>query len=231
MKKLLVMLSLVGLTGVALAEKPVFDEPTQPVDIQCDLTCVVYDWDFALGDHGFTTAACDTGGVPTWEYGATTYIPGAPGNVWATVLNDDYASNSGEGLVSPTFFVDESTSLMEIYHYWDIETNYDGCNVTVNGNVIHPMMSYSVAQLSTSTSYYAYCVDLEPGWTGHEEVWTHSCFDLSQFATHDIEVEFDFGSDRSVTYPGWYIAYVKIGSSNGSPVEVDTWGMIKGMFR
>ncbi|MCK4303005.1 MAG: hypothetical protein KAY24_02065 [Candidatus Eisenbacteria sp.] len=231
MRRLIVLFVLAGLTGVAFAEKPVFDEPDQPIDIQCDLTEVVYDWDFATGDHGFFTELCEVGGVTAWEYGATTYIAGAPGNVWGTVLNDDYPNETGDGLISPSFLVDESTVLMEIFHYFDIETNYDGCNIVVNGIVITPMTGYSVPEISTSPNYYAWCVDMEPGWTGHNAVWAYSCFDLSQFMDQEVRFSLEFGSDDSVNYPGWYIAYIKVGNAGGTATDGDTWGAIKSMFR
>ena len=172
--------------------------------------CGIYDWDFAISDHGFTTTMCDLYGVPVWEYGSTVIIPGAPGDVWGTVLNGEYYDESGEGLLSPPFVVGDSF-VMEIHHYFDIETNYDGCNVSVDGNVITPMAGYTVPELSPSASFYAMCVDLEPGWTGHDAVWIWSLFDLSPFIGQEIQVEFDFGSDASVTYRGWYIASVWVG--------------------
>ncbi len=231
MRNVVVLLALVSLTGIALADKPVFNDPDQPIDVQCNLTNVVYDWDFASGDHGFGSMLCEVGGALSWEYGATSYIPGAPGNVWGTTLNADYPDNTGHGLVAPPFLVDESTVLMEIHHYFDIETNFDGCNVSVNGNVIMPMVPYSVPQISTSTSYFAFCVDMEPGWTGHDANWVYSCFDLSAFIGQNIMVSLDFGSDSSVTYPGWYIAYIKVGNPDPVANDGDTWGTIKNMFR
>jgi bacillopeptidase F (M6 metalloprotease family) len=74
-------------------------------------------------------------------------------------------------------------------------------------------------------------VDLEEGFTGHNATWGWDCFDLSQFMDQEVVLCFDFGSDSSVTYPGWYIAQVRVGSDSPSPVEGETWGQIKGMFK
>ncbi len=236
MRAILSVLAVIAMTGAAFAG----DVPQDPVgpapDIACDFGCITYDWDFAVGDHGFTAPyACDTGGLPVWQYGPTTYVPGAPGDVWGTILNADYPSEAGDGLLSPPFEVNESACLMEILHYVHIETNYDGGNVTVDGQVIPPMAGYP-AVISTSTGFYAWCVDMEEGFTGNgysgpSEAWTLRCFDLSQFLGMTIQVEFDFGSDSSVVYPGWYIAYVKIGSVDPSAVDGETWGAIKGLFK
>jgi hypothetical protein len=67
------------LNSPAQAEKQFY--PTEPLEgprVPCGLTTIIYDWGFATVDHGFTTATCDDQGVPTWEYGSTTYVPDAP---------------------------------------------------------------------------------------------------------------------------------------------------------
>ena len=171
---------------------------------------------------------CDDGGVPVWEYGE---IPDAPiGNVWVTQLYNPYPSDAGEGLLSPAFMVDESTYLIEVEHAYVTESDYDGCNVKANGEVIHPMEGYPVDEISASTSYYAWCVDGQPGFTGVVDDWVISCFDLSAFTGQEVELRFDFGSDSSVQNAGWIIRYVRVG---GGVVANDgtTWSAVKGLYR
>jgi bacillopeptidase F len=152
------------------------------------------------------------------------------------VLAGNYPNNAGEGLVSPAFFVTPDSDYMEILHYVHVESNFDGCNVSVNGTVIPPTNGYTHT-ISTSTSYYAYCVNGEPGWSGTgfsgpAQVWLQQCFDLSAFTGQEIQVEFDFGSDSSVSYPGWYLAYVKVGSLEPPiPNDEGTWGRLKSLYR
>jgi hypothetical protein len=235
MRTLFTVFGILALTGVAFAGNPPLQDVAVQSSVPCNLQAVCYDWDFAVGDQGFTTATCDpTGGIAVWEYGATS-APGAPGNVWGTVLNGNYPSDAGDGLVSPMFEVNDACHLMEILHYVHIESNYDGGNVSVDGVVIPPTDGYP-ATISTSTSYYAFCVDLEEGFTGNgfsgpSEDWVARCFDLSGYIGQTIQVEFDFGSDSSVTYPGWYLAYVKVGTDQVVPVETSTWGNIKELYR
>lgn len=231
MKALLSLVCLLFVAGVAMAGSPPAAEPTQPAQVPCNLPAVAYNWDFADADHGFTTIACDSDGLPVWAYGTTGFIPGAPGAVWGTVLNANYPNQAGEGLVSPEFMVDNSAYLMEVYHWFQIENNYDGGNVSVNGTVITPMGGYT-STISTSTSYYAWCVDMEQGFTGSTNpVWRTDCWDLTALIGQTISVEFDFGSDSSVTYPGWYLASVKIGGEGIIPVEGASWGSIKNLYR
>jgi len=87
--------------------------------------------------------------------------------------------------------------------------------------------------ISTSTSYYAYCVDLELGFTDDTlNQWIVDCWDLSAYMGQTIQVSFDFGSDSSVTYPGWYLAYVKVGTTEMAlPTESKTWGSLKSLYK
>lgn len=231
MKALFTLVGLLFVAGVAVAGTPPYAEPVQPAQVPCDLPAVAYNWDFADGDQGFTTTMCDTDGLPVWEYGVTGYIPDTPGAVWGTVLAANYPNQAGEGLVSPEWMVDASSYLMEVYHWFRIETNYDGGNVSVNGQVVAPIGGYT-STISTSTSFYAWCVDMEPGFTGSTlNPWRTDCWDLSAFAGQMISVEFDFGSDSSVSYPGWYLGSVKIGGEPGVPVEPSSWGTIKNIYK
>lgn len=236
MRGIVLLLGLLLVANVAFAGN---DDQADVPDAErdaCNLPYVAYDWDFDVSNHGFTPVTCDnTGGLPVWAWGLESTIPGSPGNVWATVLNGNYPANAGQGLLSPPFEVTTSSYLMEISHYVHLETNYDGCNVSVDGTVITPTNGYP-AQISTSTAYYAYCVDLERGWTGNgfsgpSQVWLQQCFDLSAYIGETIQVEFDFGADSSVQYPGWYLAYVKIGGDTPIPVEEASWGQIKAIYR
>jgi hypothetical protein len=204
----------------------------------CNFTDVCYVWDFAESDHGFTPVICDDG-APVWEYGATTFVPGAPGNVWGTVLEGDYVANSGDGLLSPAFTVQAGVcDYLEVRHYIHTErfsetsTLWDGCNVTVNGIVIPPAEGYSGVASTAAT-----CVGGEEAWGGLSgngpiRTWGRACFDLSQFNGETIQVSFDFGSDGSVYYPGWYLAYVKVGTTD-LPIgtENQTWGTLKSLYR
>jgi hypothetical protein len=222
-----------SLVVVLIMASSAFAEKQEPQSsprlmVPCGLNTITYDWDFSQGDMGFTASICDPAGGPAWEWGAST-IPGAPGNVWGTVLSGSYANNTGDGLISPSFTVDVGTELVEVYHYYDIETNYDGGNLIVDGQVVPPYGGYD-GVISTSTSYYAYCTDLEEGFTGHDQMWRTDCFDLTPFMGQTVQLEFDFGSDSSVTYPGWYLGWVKVGTQV-VPDEKFSWGYIKGLYR
>ena len=229
MRTLIFLMLCICVAGVAAADKPVFDAP-QPLRIPCGLNNVVYDWDFAAGPQDFTTGPCDDQGAPVWEHGATNHIPGAPGEVWGTILAGDYPINAGEALVSPLFTVSAEAYLMEIVHYYDAENLWDGGNVTVNGQVIHPLGGYP-GLINVPGGWYAWCVDFENGFTGLNSGWLTSCFDLSAYLGQTIQVSFEFGSDNTFVEAGWYIASVKIGNDDPVTNERRSWDAVKSLYR
>ena len=244
MRVLVAILSLCVLVGVAAAQdagQKSVQDPVTITRIDCNFESVWGVGNFGTDDGGFTAAPCEPNGLPVWEWGVSTYVPAPPApygpNVWGTVLNGPYNNNSGDGLISPIPIAIEVgvNELVELVHYVDIETNFDGCNVVVvdgsgGETILQPMAGYP-ATISTSTTYYAYCVDLEPGFTGHDATWTTACGDLSPWDGQEIQIRLDFGSDSSVTYPGWYLAGYTFGTDVSTPVEQESWGTIKGLYR
>ncbi len=194
--------------------KPVLTPQPAPPRESCSLLQMTHDWDFSLGRQGFHSFPCDASGIDIWEWGHSS-IPGAPETVWGTIIQEDYPNEAGAGLRSPGFLVTEETGRVEVHHYFETEYGYDGCNVTVwpQGTVLEPVGGYSVPQVSSSGSYYAWCVDGEPGWTGSSGGWRVDCFDVSAWDGQEIAIELDFGSDASVTAAGWYVSRVRVGSS------------------
>ena len=217
-------------------------EPVEEDGSVCNFFSVCYDWNFATGDHGFLPAPCDaSGAAAVWQYGLESMVPGSPGNVWATVLNGDYVNSAGEGLLSPAFEVTPECAWMEVKQFIYCEgyttgsgNIYDGCNVTVDDIVIPPVEGYTGVCNSGSPA----CVYQEEVFAGNVtdgvpiRTWGRSCFDLSQFMGMTIRVRFDFGSDSSVTRPGWYLEYVKIGNTDQPvPTEDTNWGNLKALYR
>jgi hypothetical protein len=202
------------LFGVSAATaKPVIDPIAQPAAVSCSMPFTSYDWDFNAGNQGFYRIACASAGASAWQWGYTTIIPGAPGRVWGTVLDANYPENAGDGLRSPSFVVTPQSRFVEVYHYFDTEYGYDGCNVSALGTtsqILTPMGGYTVSAISVPTGYYAYCVDGEPGWTGPDATWRVDCFDLFSMMGQPVTLEFDFGSDSSIQARGWYLSRVRV---------------------
>jgi len=233
MKTVLTTLCILAVATMALAEKPVIPSGDwTPARIACPFEVVTYDWDFAQGDQGFTTSVCDdTGGAPVWAHGTDANFPAT---VWGTVLNGDYISDAGEALVSPEFMVDTSTNLVQVTHFFEFENSYDGGNLMVNGTVVAPMDGYNDDELSDSVNYYAFCVDGQPGLTDDPLVpyeMITSCFDLSAFEGETVSLEFQFGSDSSVTYLGWYLGGVKVGGTEPVGTTDASWDAMKALYR
>ena len=229
MRSIIVALFCLLFAFTAAAEKPTF-ETQPPSRIPCGLSNVLYDWDFADGPQDFSTSSCDDQGVPVWEHGATSFVDGAPGNVWGTVLEGDYPTDSGQALISPPFTVSAETSLLEIFHYYDAEDLWDGGNVKVNGNLLPPQVGYP-GIINIPGDWYAWCVDFQAGFTGLNSGWLTSCFDLTAYLGQTIQVSFEFGSDDTFVEAGWYLASVKVGNDSPVATQSQTWSGLKSFYR
>ena len=208
-----------------------------PVPACCPFENTVYMVDFNM-DPEFWLLPC--GGAPVWQWGpydgfapevACDDIPVT--HYLATVLGGNYVTGAGEIAAVGPFFIDQFSTCLELCHFVDTENAYDGGNVKVSMDggatwvLIAPSDGYPG---STNTS--PFCIPGEPAFTGHiMSTFERDCFDLSQFIGMEIIVGFHFGSDSSVVYPGWYIKWLKIGSSDSSPVEDSSWGNIKALYR
>ncbi len=214
--------------------------PPPPPEPCCPSEYVCYVVDFNYDYGGAMPVVCGIGPIP-WQWGAPIGIPatacdGVPvTDVWGTNLTGDYPVQTGEGLVIGPFDINVLCDCMELCHFYDIETGYDGGNVkvSIDGGVtwtlVYPFGGYD--DILDSTSFIAECVAGEEVFTGHMTVFQRDCFDLTDYHGQSIMIGFFFGSDSSVTYPGWYLKWVKIGSDEYSPVEDATWGSIKAMYR
>jgi hypothetical protein len=235
MKKLLLAVCVLALTVPALAKDPgVVDGSTTRVACD-DFVTECWVWDGTQ-----TYEPCDSGGTPVWRYGTPYGIPmtdcyGDPiGEVLATVLQGDYLDDVGERAILGSFDVTADCYLVEICHYYDIENSYDGGNVEVHDGtgwvVVDPVGGYPDTELSDSDYYYAWCVDGQPGFTDDVPIFVADCFDLSAYVGSTVQIAVKFGSDSSVTYPGWYISSVKAGAPSSTPTLDRTWGAIKSMY-
>ncbi|HDM90477.1 MAG TPA: T9SS type A sorting domain-containing protein, partial [candidate division WOR-3 bacterium] len=104
--------------------------------------------------------------------------------------------------------------------YYNIESYFDGGNVKISadgGNtftILTPFDGYPEDEVYSGNCF----IPGEPAFSGTYVAWRKDYFDLSDYAGDTVIIAFDFGSDNSVTYAGWYINWVKIWST--VPVEV-----------
>lgn len=208
------------------------EEPCCPTPYHC------YVIDYNDVD-AFTTLPCN--GAAVWQWGPCGLPPDVAcddvpvTNLLGTIIGANYPVSAGEIAVAGPFFISvaEHCYCMELCHYYDIETNWDGGNVKVSTDggatwtLVYPASGYPG---STNTS--PLCIPSEPAYTGHPPfAFIRDCFDLSDFDGAEILVGFFFGSDSSVTYPGWYIKWLKIGGEQFTPVEDHSWSLIKSLYR
>jgi hypothetical protein len=164
-------------------------------------------------NNGQWVANPPTGG---WEWGAPTYASGpaahSGNNVWGTVLAGPYGDNACYTLtLSLGLVVHSDTARMEFWGWYSIEgdaTAWDGCNfkVSVNGGSTWQQVSPTPAYDDQATSTDNACIPGEPSWNGTTvgASWRHFTVPLGSFIGQTPVFRFSFGSDGSVTYPGFY---------------------------
>ncbi|MBD3348267.1 MAG: hypothetical protein GF400_03595 [Candidatus Eisenbacteria bacterium] len=178
-------------------------------------------WVWGAADPDIPQVACDD--VPVTHILGTT-VPGAYP-----------ASTGGIAYIGP-FDITEDCSCLELCHYYDFESGYDGGNVKVSTDggatwvQIDPADGYD--DVLDSTYYIAECVADEYVFTGDSVTFVRDCFGLEDFIGQQVLVGFFFGSESYATSDlGWYIKWAKIGGDEVSPVENTTWGSIKSLYR
>ncbi len=164
---------------------------------------VDYTENFETNNGGF--AANPATGA--WEWGTPTYGPPTAHsgtNLWGTVLGGNYENDADWSLYTPEYIAASDNPVLTFWHWYDIETGWDGGNVAIStdgGNtwtVIQPEGGYPHDNITGLGG--------EPGYTGHDATWLPAMFVLNGVtAGTAFRIRFRFGSDGSVTYPGWYI--------------------------
>ena len=163
-----------------------------------------------------------------WQWGIPTNGPASAYSgvkLWGTVINANYPNGSNFTLDTPVpFFIESPLAELEFWHWYYIESSWDGGNVKVSTDggtswtVITPLTGYTGTANSANPLYP------EPIFTGSgQQYWELAEFDLSGFVGQSILIRWHFGSDGSVQYPGWFIDNVSI--SGG---EIPTQGWLEG---
>ena len=232
----------VGVDGAQGAFDAIYiGESTWPP--QCcpfDYTCYEIDFNDPASETAWYPIDCGLGPIP-WQWGVPVGVPTLAcddvpvTNVLATVLAGNYPISRGQGAVIGPFDLTPLCSCLELCHYYDIESGFDGGNVKISLDggatwiLVYPDLGYD--DILDSTSYIAECTWGEQVFCGHLTAFRRDCFDLTDYVGNTILVGFFFGADSSVTYPGWYIKWVKIGGDEYSPTEKTSWGFIKALYR
>jgi len=171
-------------------------------------TAVIFEWveDFESTNGNFVPAPV-TG---AWEWGVPTSGPGAAHSgtqLWATILAGEYTNTANWTLTSQDYYeATQDNPLISFYHWYDIESYWDGGNVkysTDNGAtwlLLYPAGGYDDVASTANSG-----IPAESCFTGHPAVWEAEEIIIPVTSGQNFKLRFHFGSDGSVTYPGWYI--------------------------
>ncbi|MBN1619187.1 immune inhibitor A [candidate division WOR-3 bacterium] len=159
-----------------------------------------------------------TGTASVWQWGAPTSGPGSAHsgtNVWATVLAGNYPNSANAQLTTPGITLPADMSVAECFFWmwWDTEASYDGGNMKISTDGTTFNIFNGVTPAYTGTGNTSNPLNGQAIWTGHVagmNAWNQYDMDLSSYGGQTIWLQWDFGSDGSVAYPGFYIDDVTI---------------------
>ncbi|MGC8913436.1 MAG: S8 family serine peptidase [Thermoplasmata archaeon] len=214
-------------------------------DVRCAISRVIAGTETIFFTDDFETdkgwTHMNTGGnnsIDEWQRG-TPSGTGAPAphsgsNVWATNLSGNYAATPyAAALVSPVLNLSDYDYVTMKYWQWvDIEGSslayYDGglIEITTDGNTwvqidepnVNPQPYYN----GTISSGYSNPLAGKNAFSGRVKTWVEVTVNLTNWAGNpSVKVRFNFGSDSSESYLGWYIDDVMlIGKKNMLLIEV-----------
>jgi hypothetical protein len=187
-------------TRLATDENPDNDGKTRVT-----LIGTVYAENFEANNGGYL-ANPSTG---AWAWGVPTSGPGNAHSglqLWATVLNGDYANNANWKLTSISFIACTNNPMLKFWHWYNMESGWDGGNVKIstdNGTswtVISPVGGYPERAPIDNVG-----IPRESCYAGVHATWAEAVFNLPVISGQTFLIRWHFGSDATNTYPGWYI--------------------------
>lgn len=145
-----------------------------------------------------------------WEWGTPTTVgPSAAYSgvkCWGTVLGANYLNSVNWKLSTPRYTASTNNPTLKFYHWYSIETRWDGGNVKMSTNgttwsLIHPVGGYPDTARSANVA-----IPTESCYTGSMTTWTEATFNLPVNSGQNFWLRWHFGTDASVaSYPGWYV--------------------------
>lgn len=149
-----------------------------------------------------------------WEWGVpiATIIDSAysPVHAWVTNLDGNYVNSTTEYLYSPYFmFNGTDSAYLEFWHWYNTESNYDGCRIeySINGGTWTILGTQADPN---AVNWYNASISSIPCWSGNSNGYIHSKFRLTSIpaivnSITPVQFRFKFFSDGSNVFEGWAV--------------------------
>jgi hypothetical protein len=169
-------------------------------------------------------------GSGDWQYDILSYGPYSAYSgyySWATNPHENYSSGPQIHSLETDIFSIQGMVIpkLELYHWYDIENDYDGANVKISNDegqnwyVLHPSPDYPVEALTDELNNPMMG---ESVYTGKIDSWENISFDLSDYIEWPfVKFRFDLGVDKQKNYAGWYLDDLKIFDANATDVNAE----------
>jgi hypothetical protein len=180
----------------------------------------------------FESMSIDFNGSGDWQLDNISFGPDGAysGNfAWATNPQGNYSSGLLIHSLETNVFSLNGMAIpvLEIYHWFSIETGYDGANVKAsdeygrNWQILRPNPDYPVEAL---TNEFNNPMAGEPVYSGNSDSWYKISFNLSKYKKWPfIKFRFDLGVDQQKTAAGWYLDDFKIFDANATEILTNSY--------
>lgn len=174
------------------------------VTVDADGVIAEFDLGFPAGSESVLFSDDFEAGTGAWtltgSWAATTSSSHSPSRSLTDTPFGDYGNQSTTSATLAAPVNVGAGATLSFWHRYEIESNYDYgyVKVSTNGSTWNTLATYD----------------------GYQTGWSQVELDLGAYAGQSVYVRFEFDTDYSVTYDGWYIDDVVItglGSTNGLP--------------
>lgn len=174
------------------------------VVVDADGVIVEADLGFPAGSESVLFSDDFESGTGAWtltgQWAATTGSYHSASHSLTDTPTGDYGNDSTTSATLASAVPVGAGATLSFWHSYEIESNYDYgyVRVSTNGSTWNTLATYD----------------------GYQTGWSQVELDLGAYAGQNVFIRFEFDTDYSVTYDGWYIDDVVItglGSTNGLP--------------
>jgi len=153
------------------------------------------------------------GGLKHWEHGSpggtSINTPHSPTNVWMTKLNTNYENNSFDFLYSPFFnFTYSTNATLSFWNKYDTQNGSDGGCIQYSLNGGQTWSTLGSLGDTLGTNWYTSNVGGTHCWSGQQNSWIKSSYNLSQFNNYYTPIQFRyvfFSNNITNNYDGWAV--------------------------
>ncbi|NOY22765.1 MAG: hypothetical protein GXO70_04530 [Acidobacteria bacterium] len=171
--------------------------------------------DYPCDNENEATHSADVG-TDVWSMTSTT---GAHSNGLCWFGEDVPSITDASLVVGPVTLSSGAGSVLSFWHYYDLESTYDGgvLEISTNGGTGWLDIGSDIQSGGYDTVMAGSALEDQMAWTGTNDAMSQVFVDLSAFSGQTVSFRFRIACDSSVNQTGWYVDDIAVTSLSDSP--------------